>query len=92
MNVHSPETRLLLQLKSTYIFIPLVTQAELISTISSLPNNKAAGISNITYEDIKHLHVDFYDFIITFFNDILQTGYLPDGWNNAYLYPIPKRM
>ncbi|GBB99914.1 hypothetical protein RclHR1_03680009 [Rhizophagus clarus] len=70
----------------------LVTQAELISTISSLPNNKAAGISNITYEDIKHLHVDFYDFIITFFNDILQTGYLPDGWNNAYLYPIPKRI
>ncbi|CAB5376168.1 unnamed protein product [Rhizophagus irregularis] len=46
---------------------------ELSQVISSLPNNKAAGISGITYEDIKHTHLDFREYINKFFNYILQT-------------------
>ncbi|GBC52870.2 RNA-directed DNA polymerase from mobile element jockey-like [Rhizophagus irregularis DAOM 181602=DAOM 197198] len=45
---------------------------ELSQVISSLPNNKAAGISGITYEDIKHTHQDFREYIKQFFNYIMQ--------------------
>ncbi|GES86389.1 ribonuclease H-like domain-containing protein [Rhizophagus clarus] len=71
------------------ILVP-ITLEEVTSTISSLPNHKASGVSGITYEDIKHLHKDFFDFIVNFFNNILTSGILPNGWNNAHLYPIPK--
>ncbi|GBB92227.1 hypothetical protein RclHR1_19890004 [Rhizophagus clarus] len=71
------------------VLVPITTD-ELITTISSLPNHKASGVSGITYEDIKHLHKDFFDFIVNFFNDILTSGHLPNGWNNAHLYPILK--
>ncbi|GES88085.1 RNA-directed DNA polymerase from mobile element jockey-like [Rhizophagus clarus] len=71
------------------VLVP-ITIDELTTTISSLPNHKASGVSGITYEDIKHLHKDFFDFIINFFNDILTSGHLPNGWNNAHLYPISK--
>ncbi|GBB94625.1 hypothetical protein RclHR1_23900002 [Rhizophagus clarus] len=57
----------------------LITIEEVTSTISSLPNHKASGVSDITYEDIKHLHKDFFDFIVNFFNDILTSGHLPNG-------------
>ncbi|GET02155.1 RNA-directed DNA polymerase from mobile element jockey-like [Rhizophagus clarus] len=71
------------------VLVP-ITLEEVTSTISSLPNHKASGVSGITYEDIKHLHINFFDFIVNFFNDILTSGTLPNGWNNAHLYPIPK--
>ncbi|CAG8610363.1 2547_t:CDS:2, partial [Rhizophagus irregularis] len=45
---------------------------ELSQVISSLPNNKAANISGITYEDIKHTHQDFREYIKQFFNYIMQ--------------------
>ncbi|CAB5384039.1 unnamed protein product [Rhizophagus irregularis] len=45
---------------------------ELAQVISSLPNNKAAGISGITYEDIKDTHQDFREYIKKFFNYIMQ--------------------
>ncbi|GBC03155.1 hypothetical protein RclHR1_00500003 [Rhizophagus clarus] len=77
--------------KDTYhlVLVPITTE-ELKQTISSLSNHKAASISGITYKDIKHLHDNFIDFITNFFNDILISGQLPNSWNNAYIYPIPK--
>jgi hypothetical protein len=66
------------------------TMEEMIHTISTLSNNKAAGISGITYEDIKHLHEDFKEYIRNFFNTILQFQIYPDDWSRALLFPIPK--
>ncbi|CAB5377344.1 unnamed protein product [Rhizophagus irregularis] len=63
---------------------------EMINTISTLPNNKAAGISGITYEDIKHLHEDFKEYIRNFFNTILRFQIYPEDWSRALLFPIPK--
>ncbi|GBC37436.2 ribonuclease H-like domain-containing protein [Rhizophagus irregularis DAOM 181602=DAOM 197198] len=63
---------------------------ELSQVISSLPNNKAAGISGITYEDIKHTHQDFREYINKFFNYILQVQIYPRDWLHAFLFPIPK--
>ncbi|GBB99236.1 hypothetical protein RclHR1_03460005 [Rhizophagus clarus] len=71
------------------VLVP-ITKNELLQTISTLLNHKAAGIFGITYEDIKHLHNNFLDFIVNFFNHILISGYLLNGWNNTYIYPIPK--
>ncbi|CAB5392110.1 unnamed protein product [Rhizophagus irregularis] len=63
---------------------------ELSQVISSLPNNKAAGISGITYEDIKHTHQDFREYINKFFNYIMQVQIYPRDWLHAFLFPIPK--
>ncbi|CAB5382935.1 unnamed protein product [Rhizophagus irregularis] len=63
---------------------------ELSQVISSLPNNKAAGISGITYEDIKHTHQDFREYIKQFFNYIMQVQIYPWDWLHAFLFPIPK--
>ncbi|EXX60620.1 RNA-directed DNA polymerase from mobile element jockey-like [Rhizophagus irregularis DAOM 181602=DAOM 197198] len=63
---------------------------ELSQVISSLPNNKAAGISGITYKDIKHTHQDFREYIQQFFNYIIQVQIYPRDWLYAFLFPIPK--
>ncbi|EXX58742.1 reverse transcriptase family protein [Rhizophagus irregularis DAOM 181602=DAOM 197198] len=63
---------------------------ELSQVISSLPNNKAANISGITYEDIKHTHQDFREYIKQFFNYIMQVQIYPRDWLHAFLFPIPK--
>lgn len=43
-----------------------------------LPNNKATGISSIVYEDIKHIHDDFLDYIIEFYNDCMKSETYPE--------------
>jgi hypothetical protein len=67
-----------------------ITLQELISTIRSLPNNKAAGPSRISYELIKHLPEDFLIIIVDWYNSILSSTTLPNVWQHALLYLIPK--
>ncbi|PKK70925.1 hypothetical protein RhiirC2_779064 [Rhizophagus irregularis] len=55
---------------------------EVLQIISALPNNKAAGITGITYEDIKHLHPDLKEYIKHFFNLILQSQIYPQEYHN----------
>ncbi|GBB86127.1 hypothetical protein RclHR1_12590008 [Rhizophagus clarus] len=67
-----------------------ITLDELTTTIQSLPNNKAPGPTGITYEFWKHFLKPHYNKILTFFNNILNTGHIPSAWKEALLYPIPK--
>jgi hypothetical protein len=67
-----------------------ITLHKLISTIHSLPNNKAAGPSRISYELIKHLPKDFLITIVDWYNSILLFTILPNAWQHALLYLITK--
>ncbi|GES73844.1 RNA-directed DNA polymerase from mobile element jockey-like [Rhizophagus clarus] len=58
---------------------------ELTNTIKSLPNNKANGPNGLTYEMRKKFSKDYLHIIFSLFNNIL-----PNRWQKALLYPIPK--
>ena len=60
------------------------------SIISSMPNNKAAGPSKISYEMLKHLTGDALDFSLLLANTCLSRGDIPADWREAVVYPIPK--
>ncbi|GES73354.1 RNA-directed DNA polymerase from mobile element jockey-like [Rhizophagus clarus] len=72
------------------ILTTTITLDELTTTIQSLPNNKAPGPTGITYEFWKHFPKPHYKLLLTFFNNILNTGFIPSAWKEALLYPIPK--
>ncbi|GES90236.1 RNA-directed DNA polymerase from mobile element jockey-like [Rhizophagus clarus] len=72
------------------ILTTIITLDELTTTIQSLPNNKAPGPTGITYEFWKHFPKPHYKLLLTFFNNILNTGFIPSAWKEALLYPIPK--
>jgi hypothetical protein len=74
---------------SNDMLIP-ITMHELTSTIRSLPNNKVAGPSRISYELIKHLPKDFLIVMVDWYNSILSSTILPNVWQHALLYLIPK--
>ena len=63
---------------------------ELTDIIHSLPNNKASGPSNISYEIIKYLPTSFLEHLVLLFNFIINTSTIPSAWRHALLYPIPK--
>jgi hypothetical protein len=67
-----------------------VTTEELNSTINSLPNNKAAGLSGIPYEMIKNLP----DIAKSYLKDLISlcfaSSFIPSEWKDATIYPIPK--
>jgi hypothetical protein len=67
-----------------------ITLTELKSTISTLPNNKAADPSIITYEMIKYNCKEVKLKIVDLFNSILLNTDLPSVWHQALLFPIPK--
>ncbi|EXX52451.1 hypothetical protein RirG_252970 [Rhizophagus irregularis DAOM 197198w] len=58
--------------------------------ISSMPNNKASGLSKISYEMIKHLSGDALEFSFLLANTCLSRGDIPADWREAVVYPIPK--
>ena len=59
-------------------------------TIKSLPNNKAGGVSNITYEIIKESCEELLELLRRFYNVLLITEFLPSNWSKGVIYPIPK--
>jgi len=63
---------------------------ELISLISTLPNNKASGPSTISNEMIKHFPDSMVTLIRILFNKILLYNDIPIEWKSATIYPIPK--
>ncbi|GET03452.1 RNA-directed DNA polymerase from mobile element jockey-like [Rhizophagus clarus] len=67
-----------------------ITNDEILSTLKSLPNHKAPGISGITYEDLKHVHPNVIQYTTDLFNLCLRTSSIPRDWKKALLFPIPK--
>ncbi|PKB98747.1 hypothetical protein RhiirA5_430861, partial [Rhizophagus irregularis] len=67
-----------------------ITIFDLISTLQNCSNNKAPGPSQITYEDLKHLHESVIKILTQIFNKCLQLDLIPSKWRDALLFPIPK--
>lgn len=67
-----------------------ITSEEFYNTLRTLPNNKAPGISGISYDIIKKLSPDFFSHLVALYNYILSNQVTPASWNEAFLYPIPK--
>src|SRR5688572_7054458 len=66
------------------------TDDEWHSTISNLPNGKATGPSEISYEMLKHLSNATSNFLKDIVSECFSTGCIPSQWKDATIYPIPK--
>ena len=69
-----------------------ITLDELNEILRECPNDKAAGVSGITYKLIKHSSKHYKKWLIRLYNLCLNTGLTPSIWKYALLYPIPKPM
>ncbi|GBC11459.1 RNA-directed DNA polymerase from mobile element jockey-like [Rhizophagus irregularis DAOM 181602=DAOM 197198] len=67
-----------------------LTLEEWLSTVSSMPNDKAPGPSMITYEMLKHLGSDTSALVLILVQSCLRTADIPDLWRQAMVFPIPK--
>ena len=53
-------------------------------------HDTAVGCDDIHYQFLKHLPFRSLDSLLRIFNQIWQTGILPDSWKEAIVIPIPK--
>jgi len=67
-----------------------VSDEELLRCINSLPNGKAAGLSGIPYEMLKHLPPSGLSQLKDLISLCLRSSQIPKDWKNATIYPIPK--
>ena len=65
---------------------------ELNEILSECPNNKAAGVSGITYELVKHSSKYFKAWLLKLYNGCIKTGSTPTNWKYVLFYPILKQM
>ncbi|GET60045.1 RNA-directed DNA polymerase from mobile element jockey-like [Rhizophagus irregularis DAOM 181602=DAOM 197198] len=63
---------------------------EWLSTVSSMPNDKAPGPSMITYEMLKHLGSSASALVLILVQSCFHTADIPDLWHQAMVFPIPK--
>ncbi|GET55071.1 RNA-directed DNA polymerase from mobile element jockey-like [Rhizophagus irregularis DAOM 181602=DAOM 197198] len=66
------------------------TLEEWLSTVSTMPNDKAPGPSMITYEMLKHLGPTTSALVLILVQSCLRTADIPDLWREAMVFPIPK--
>ena len=71
------------------IMDPIQT-GEWIEVLNTLPNGKAAEHSKISYEMIKKSSTKFKEILKNFLDLCLNIGNIPNQWNKAIVYPIPK--
>ncbi|GBB94895.1 hypothetical protein RclHR1_24350003 [Rhizophagus clarus] len=63
---------------------------EWLSTVSSMPNGKAPGLSMITYEMLKHLGPTTNSLLLLLIRKCFASADIPDLWCQAMVFPIPK--
>ncbi|GET54159.1 RNA-directed DNA polymerase from mobile element jockey-like isoform X1 [Rhizophagus irregularis DAOM 181602=DAOM 197198] len=66
------------------------TLEEWLSTVSSMPNDKAPGPSMITYEMLKHLGSNTSALVLILVQSCFCTADIPNLWRQAMVFPIPK--
>ena len=67
-----------------------ITEEELNTTLKDLPNNKASGLSMISYEMLKRLGPRARKTLKEFFSLCLEKGTCPLSWKSSTIFPIPK--
>src|SRR4051812_6569966 len=87
-NEYSPLTNINERIYSN--LLAEVTDEEWSLAISSLLNNKAAGLSQIPYEMLKHLTDNAALYLRNMVSNCFATSFIPDEWKQAIIYPIPK--
>src|SRR6266496_619717 len=71
------------------LMIP-ISLDEWTTVLRSMPKDKAAGPSKISYELMQHLGPLAIEQSLQLVNDCLLVGNIPSGWREALLFPIPK--
>ncbi|EXX64230.1 hypothetical protein RirG_144820 [Rhizophagus irregularis DAOM 197198w] len=66
------------------------TLEEWLSTVSSMPNDKASGSSMITYEMLKHLDPNTSALVLILVQFCFRIADIPDLCHQAMVFPIPK--
>jgi hypothetical protein len=70
-----------------------INEDEIQSTIQLLPNNKAPGPSQISYDIIKNLlSPTLLKFLTLLFNSIIKTKTIPFQWKHHNIFPISKNL
>src|SRR3954449_6786020 len=87
-NEYSPLTNINERIYSN--LLAEVTDEEWSLAISSLPNNKAASLSQIPYEMLKHLSDNAALYLRNMVSNCFATSFIPNEWKQAIIYPIPK--
>ena len=59
--------------------------------MSQLPNNKACGLSGISYEMLKHAGLPFLHAITTLFNRCIISDSITKQWKEGRIFPISKK-
>ena len=67
------------------------TTEKINKAIRDLPNNKASGPSEISYEMLKKLGTKGKKIIAKFYHICFTAGTTPLSWKKSNLYPIPKK-
>ena len=67
-----------------------ITEEEWLTTIRTLKNGTAPGISGITYNLIKNASPAVQGHFRSFANFCIRLAIIPDEWKKAQIYPIPK--
>ncbi len=67
-----------------------ISKEEVVKTVKSLKNAKAAGPDRITNEMIKNAGSPFYSLLTGFYNRILSSGTYPKAWKMSIISTIYK--
>ena len=87
-NLYTPEESINSSIYDSLLTCP--TDEEWHFTISSLPNDKAAGPSGISYEMIKNLSPSLSESLKDIVTLCFNSEHIPSQWKDATIYPIPK--
>lgn len=67
-----------------------VSAEELKKRLRELPNGKAAGVSGVTNEMLKHAGTDVHALMAAIFTACLDRQDVPEAWKVGVIHPIPK--
>src|SRR5205085_7875787 len=65
-----------------------ITTEEITHTLQNLSNNKACGLSGISYEMLKHAGDLFLQTVTTLLNRCLTSQMIPKQWKICHIFPI----
>ena len=63
---------------------------EVQGVIQNLPNKKASGLDDITYEHLKYCGYCLTEFLVKIFNEIRETEHVPNKWTQGCIISILK--